>query len=318
MDTLISTKTTRKKDAKGTSSFIKYFKKHYWLYIMALPGIIYLIIFNYIPMYGIVLPFFDYNMAKGLSGSEWVGLENFKYLFQSPDFFRVFKNSLVLSLMRLIFGFPMPIILALLLNEIRVRWLKKTIQTVVYIPHFVSWVVIASIVTNLLSADGGAFNHILSYFGVGPINFLIESKYFRWIIVFAEIWKECGWGTIIYLAAMTGIDTEFYEAAMVDGASRFRQITSITIPCIIPTMVVLLVLRMGNILQNGFEQVFLLYSPSVFEVGDVLETFAYRLGLMEGRFSFASAVGMCQSIIGLVLIFSANKLAKKIEGGNLW
>lgn len=296
----------------------QYMKEHYWLYILLLPGIVYLIIFNYIPMYGIVLPFIDYNMVKGFAGSPWVGLENYAYLFKSPDFLTVFKNSVVLSMIRLAFGFPAPIILALLINEIRKLWYKRIVQTVVYVPHFVSWVVIAGIVTNMLSADGGSVNYIIKLFGGTAINFLIEPKYFRSIIVISEIWKEAGWGTIIYLAAMTGIDPQMYEAATVDGAGRFRQMLSITIPCIVPTMIVLLVLRMGSILNNGFEQVFLLYSPSVYEVGDVLETFSYRLGLMEGRFSFASAVGMFQSLIGLVLIVVTNKIANKSEGGGLW
>lgn len=299
------------------ADFFRYFKAHYWLYLMVVPGIVYLIIFHYVPMYGIAIPFFDYSPVKGLLGSEFVGLENFKYLFKSPDFLNVLKNSLILSFEKLLFGFPAPLILALIINEIRRMRVKKVVQTVVYIPHFVSWVVMSGIIISLLSTDGGIVNKIVVALGGEKINFLINSKYFRPILVITDIWKEVGWGTIVYLAAMSGIDVSLYEAAEMDGAGRFKQILYVTIPCIVPTMIVLLVLRMGSVLSNGFEQVFLLYSPSVYDVGDVLETFSYRLGLLEGRYSFATAVGMFQSLVGLLFISISNKLAAK-AGGALW
>lgn len=299
------------------TEFWKYFKVHYWLYIMVIPGLLYLLLFHYVPMYGLAIPFFDYSPVKGLAGSAFVGLKNFQYLFKSPDFLNVLKNSLVLSFEKLAFGFPAPLILALIINEIRRTRVKKVIQTVVYIPHFVSWVVMSGIIISLLSSDGGIINKIVVAFGGEKINFLINSKYFRPILVITDIWKEVGWGTIVYLAAMSGIDVSLYEAAQMDGAGRFKQILYITIPGIVPTMIVLLVLRMGSVLGNGFEQVFLLYSPSVYDVGDVLETFTYRLGLLEGRYSFATAVGMFQSFVGLIFIYVSNKLAAK-AGGALW
>lgn len=310
-------KERKTEKAASRADFLRYFKSHYWLYIMVLPGLIYLLIFHYLPMYGIAIPFFDYSPVKGLLGSKYVGPDNFKYLFKSPDFLNVLKNSLVLSFEKLLFGFPAPLILALIINEIRRTRIKKVVQTVVYIPHFVSWVVMSGIIISLLSTDGGIVNKIVVALGGEKVNYLINSKYFRPILVITDIWKEVGWGTIVYLAAMSGIDVSLYEAADMDGAGRFKQIIYVTIPSIVPTMIVLLVLRMGSVLSNGFEQVFLLYSPSVYDVGDVLETFSYRLGLLEGRYSFATAVGMFQSLVGLIFISISNKLAAK-AGGALW
>lgn len=310
-------KERKTEKAASRADFLRYFKSHYWLYIMVLPGLIYLLIFHYLPMYGIAIPFFDYSPVKGLLGSKYVELDNFKYLFKSPDFLNVLKNSLVLSFEKLLFGFPAPLILALIINEIRRTRIKKVVQTVVYIPHFVSWVVMSGIIISLLSTDGGIVNKIVVALGGEKVNYLINSKYFRPILVITDIWKEVGWGTIVYLAAMSGIDVSLYEAADMDGAGRFKQIIYVTIPSIVPTMIVLLVLRMGSVLSNGFEQVFLLYSPSVYDVGDVLETFSYRLGLLEGRYSFATAVGMFQSLVGLIFISISNKLAAK-AGGALW
>lgn len=310
-------KERKTEKAASRADFLRYFKSHYWLYIMVLPGLIYLLIFHYLPMYGIAIPFFDYSPVKGLLGSKYAGLDNFKYLFKSPDFLNVLKNSLVLSFEKLLFGFPAPLILALIINEIRRTRIKKVVQTVVYIPHFVSWVVMSGIIISLLSTDGGIVNKIVVALGGEKVNYLINSKYFRPILVITDIWKEVGWGTIVYLAAMSGIDVSLYEAADMDGAGRFKQIIYVTIPSIVPTMIVLLVLRMGSVLSNGFEQVFLLYSPSVYDVGDVLETFSYRLGLLEGRYSFATAVGMFQSLVGLIFISISNKLAAK-AGGALW
>lgn len=203
------------------ADFSRYFKAHYWLYLMVLPGLIYLFIFHYVPMYGVAIPFFDYSPVKGLVGSKFVGLDNFKYLFKSPDFLNVLKNSLVLSFEKLLFGFPAPLILALIINEIRQIRIKKVVQTVVYVPHFVSWVVMSGIIISLLSTDGGIVNSIIAALGGDKVNFLINSKFFRPILVITDIWKEVGWGTIVYLAAMSGIDLSLYEAAEIDGADRF-------------------------------------------------------------------------------------------------
>jgi len=289
------------------------------LYLMILPGVVYLIIFHYVPIYGVIIAFKNFSVTKGILGSPWVGLDNFRYLFKSKEFYNVFENSIVLSILRLLWGFPVPIILAILLNEVKHIAYRRLTQTLIYIPHFISWVVIASIVTNLLSPTSeGVINYVVKAFGHEPINFLMEPKYFRSIIICSEIWKEAGWGTIIYLAAMSNIDISLYEAAIVDGIGRVKKIWYITLPGIMSTVFAILILRMGYILNNGFEQIFLLYNPLTYEVADVFETYTYRVGLLEGRFSFATAVGIFQSVVGLLLIFLANRLSRKYSGSGLW
>lgn len=289
------------------------------IYLFFIPGFIFLIIFHYVPMYGVVIAFKDFSMIKGIAASEWIGFENFGYLFRSKTFYNAFWNSLVFSGLRLVFGFPAPLFLALFLNEVRHSKFKRTIQTVSYIPHFISWVVISGMVINFLSPTAeGLVNYFIRMAGKQPINFLISSKYFRGIIIVEEIWKEAGWGAIIYLAALSGIDVSLYEAATIDGASRIQQIRYITIPGIASTIVVLLILRLGSILNNGFEQIYLLYGPAVYDVADVLETYTFRIGLQEGRFSFATAVGIFKSVVNLILLFTFNKLAKAYSGNQLW
>jgi putative aldouronate transport system permease protein len=277
-----------------------------------------LFVFHYLPMYGVLVAFQDFNMFKGFFESTWVGFKNFAFLFNSSDFYMILKNSLVFSFMRLAWGFPAPILIALMLNELGKQRYKKIIQTTIYLPHFISWVVIAGIVMNTLSPDSGIVNYIIKEMGGKPVLFLQDQNLFRWIIIVTEIWKEAGWGTIIYLAAIAGIDAEMYEAAYIDGASRLQRIIHITLPSISSTIIVLLILRMGHVLRNGFEQIFLLYSPMVYQVADVFETYTYRIGISEGRVSFATAVGVFQSLVGLVLILLTNKLAKKYGEGGLW
>lgn len=303
---------------KHKESFFSYVMKNKWLYIFLAIGLIYLFIFNYVPMYGIVMAFQNFSPVKGFFHSQWVGTQNFQYLFHSADFLNVFKNSILISLYRIAWGFPAPIILALMLNEVRRLRFKRTLQTVVYLPHFISWVVLACMVTNFLAPSGGLVNNVIVALGGEPISFLTNVKYFRSVLVFSDIYKEVGWGTIIYLAAMTGIDPGLYEAAVIDGASRFQRIRNITLPGISTTIVVLLVLRMGSVLKNGFEQVFLLYGPLVYQVADVFETFSYRTGLLEGRFSYATAVSLFQSVVGFVMIVACNKLSRKINDNSLW
>ena len=289
------------------------------LYVMILPGVIYFAIFNYVPMYGVIIAFKNFKVAKGIIGSEWIGLQNFRDLFQSAQFYNVFKNSVFLSFLRLFWGFPVPIVLALLLNEVKSGWMRRTTQTIVYLPHFISWVVICGIVSSFLSPSlEGPVNFIIRAFGGKTINFLIEPGYFRTIVIGSEIWKEAGWGAIVYLAAISGIDPSLYEAAIVDGANRLRQIWHITLPSIVLTVIVILILRMGHILNNGFEQVFLLQNPLTYGVSDVFETYTYRVGLLQGRFSFSTAVGIFQSIVGMVLIFISNRVSRKYSGGGLW
>ena len=300
------------------SSFVKYFRQNYWLYVFLIPGMVFLLIFKYIPMGGIMISFQDFNVVKGLFGSPWVGLKHFEFLFQSSEFYRVFRNSLLISLYRMVWGFPVPILLALLMNEMRHQGYKRGMQTILYLPHFISWVVVMGMIYNLLSPSTGLINYMLKAFGREPIEFLTTPKYFRSILVISDIWKTAGWGTIVYMASMSGIDPNLYEAAIIDGASRVQRMIYITLPGIAGTIVVLLVLRMGSILSNGFEQVYLLSNALVNEVAEVFETYTYKIGLREGKFSFASAVGIFQSVIGCALLFSTNFFSKKIGGGGLW
>ena len=288
------------------------------LYVLIALPVIYIIIFNYIPMGGIVIAFQNFNVVKGIFGSQWIGFENFQYLFTSVDFYKVLRNSLLISFYKLVWGFPIPIILAILLNEVRSVKFKKFSQTALYLPYFISWVVLASIITNFLSPKDGIFNHIRAAFGLEPIAFLQEPKFFRTVIVVAENWKGAGWGTIIYLAAVTGIDSQLYEAALIDGANRWQRIWHITLPGIKSTIIVMLIMRMGNVLKNGFEDIFLLLNTITLDVGEVFETYTYRIGLRGGRFSYSTAVGLFQSVVGFVMITLANKFSKKIGESSLY
>ncbi|QNK60588.1 sugar ABC transporter permease [Paenibacillus sp. PAMC21692] len=299
-------------------SFLKHLVKNKWLYIFLIPGLLYFLVFKYVPMFGIVIAFKQLSIVKGIWGSDWVGLANFETLFSSSHFLRVLRNSILLSVYQIIFGFPAPIILALMLNEIRQIAFKRISQTILYLPHFISWVVLAGIVINFLSPTTGIANQIVTAFGHEPIKFLQEPEYFRSIIVSAEIWKSVGWGTIIYLAAMTGVDPTLYESAKIDGASRMQRIYYITIPGIATTIVILLLLNLGNILDNGFDQVFLLYNPVTYETGDIFETYTYRIGLQDGRMSYATAVGLFKSAVGFILIISSNYAARAISGKSIW
>lgn len=299
-------------------SFLSYFVRNKWLYIFLIPGFLYLLVFKYVPMFGIVIAFKNLNLVRGLWGSDWIGLQNFQILFESPHFYRVLKNSLLLSIYQIIWGFPAPILVALMLNEVRQMVFKRIAQTVLYLPHFISWVVLGGIIINFLSPTSGLVNYIVTSFGYEPIKFLMKPEYFRSILVSAEIWKEVGWGTIIYLAAMSGIDPTLYESATIDGASRLQRIRYITLPGIATTVVILLLLKLGNILDNGFEQVFMLYNPLTYETADIFETYTYRIGLQDGRLSYATAIGLFKSVVGFVLIISANYTSRRISGKSIW
>lgn len=297
--------------------FLKYLLEKKTLYIMLLPGLIYLFIFNYIPMFGVLIAFKDFNMVKGVWGSAWIGLENFRDMFTSKDFYSVLKNSLYISVCRLVWSFPFPILLAILLNEVRSKAFKRVTQTVLYFPYFVSWVVLAGIIMNFLSTEG-LVNNILKAFGQDSIAFLQRPEYFVTILITAEIWKSAGWGTIIYLAAISGIDHEMYEAAHIDGAGRLRMIWNITLPSIMPTIVVMLILNAGGLIRNGFEQIFLLYNPTLYDVADVIETYTYRIGIQGGKFSYSTAIGLFQSVVALVLMTIANRTAKGLGQSGLY
>lgn len=296
-----------------------YFLAHPWLYILMIPGLFYILLFNYYPMYGVIIGFQEFNFVKGISGSQWIGIQNFAELFASEKFAQVLRNSIELSFMRIAWTFPMPILLALLLNEVRSIKFKRAVQTLVYIPHFISWVVVVGIITNILSpTKEGLLNTLLGIFGIPPVNLLTDTSTFRGVIVVAEIWKGAGWGTIIYLSALTRVDTEIYEAAAIDGANRLSVMWHITLPGIRPTIATMLILRLGSVLNNGFEQIFLLYTPLVYEVADVFETYTYRIGIQGGRFSYSTAVGLFQSVVGFVMIMSSNYVSRRLSDSSLF
>lgn len=291
----------------------------YWdLYLLMLPGILYFIIYKYLPMGGVLIAFQDYSVFNGMLNSEWVGWKHFSRMFDAPEFYNIFKNTLLISIYKLFWGFPAPIIIALLLNELRSIWFTRTIQTIIYMPHFLSWVIVGGIMITLLQPSTGIVNDLLAFFGFERIHFLAESSWFRSILVLSDLWKSVGWGTILYLAALAGIDQEMYEAAKVDGANKWKQTLYITLPALMPTIIILFILQMGNVLEVGFEQVFILLNPLVYSVGDVIETYVYRAGIMGGQFSYTTAVGLFKSIISLILVVSANKIAKKLGYEGLW
>ncbi len=291
-------------------------KKRLWrnklLYIMVLPGILFFIIFKYIPMFGLVIALQDYKPFKGIAGSEWVGFKHFERLFTEPDFLNILTNTLVLFGLNLIFFFPIPIILALMLNEVRINFFKRTFQTLVYLPHFMSWVIIVSISFVMLTSDGGIINELLVFFGFEKINFLLSPEWFRPTYIIQIIWREAGWGTIIYLAAIASVDPQLYEAARMDGAGRLRQVWHITLPAIRSVIVILLILKIGDVLELGFEHVYLLLNSMNREVAEIIDTYVYTAGLQQGKFSYSTAIGFFKSFVGLVLVMLANKLAKKM------
>lgn len=294
-------------------------QKNKYLFLLLAPVIIWYTVFAYGPMYGIQLAFKDYFIRDGIWGSPWVGLKHFEYLFTaSPDFLKIIKNTLIISFYHIIFGFPAPIILALLFNELRFSFFKKVAQTISYLPHFLSWIVIGGILIALLSPNSGVVNYIIQWLGFDPIYFLGSEKYFRFTLVMSGIWKEIGWGTIIYLAALASIDSQMYEAAVLDGANRWKQTLFITIPSILPVIAILLILRVGSVLDAGFDQVLTLYSPAVYGVADTLDTYVYRIGLQNFQFSLTTAVGLFKNVVGLILVLFANFITKKMGQEGLY
>lgn len=293
-------------------------KKDWDLYLLLVPGLITLFIFKYTPMYGLIIAFQDFNIFSGITGSEWVGLANFRKLFSSPEFLNVFRNTLIISVSKIIFLFPLPIILAILLNEIKNLIFKKSVQTVIYLPHFISWVIVSGLFMNLLSVNGGIVNTIISKFGGQPIAFFMEPSKFRPLLVITEGWKEVGWGTIVYLAAITGIEQEQYEAAKIDGANKLQQIFSITIPGIAPTIVLMFILRLGSVLEAGTEQIIVMYNAVVYNVSDVIGTYVFRVGLGTSDYSFSTAVGLFNSVVSFMLVVGGNYLCKKFLDKSIW
>lgn len=288
------------------------------LYLMLLIPVIHLFIFQYMPMYGVLIAFKDFNVAKGIWGSPWNHFEHFRLLFSDFVFLRALKNTLLISILKLIFGFIAPILFALLLNEIRNNRFKKWTQSISYLPHFMSWVVVSSILAEIVSPQRGVVNYFLQWFNIGPIHFLADKTYFVSLLVISDIWKEAGWAAIIYIASIASISPELYEAAEVDGANRLHKMIYITIPSIAPVIIILFLLRIGNILEGGFDQVLNLYNPLVYEVGDIIDTYVYRVGLVEYRFDYSAAVGLFKNVVGLLLLVGANQIVKKYSDHGVW
>lgn len=291
-------------EGKKQSRFIKYLPIHLFI----LPSIIILLIFNYMPMAGIILAFQDYKPRLGLFHSPWVGLEHFRYLFTYPDSKQVIWNTFLIASLKIVSNTVIPIGFALLLNEIRLLVFKRSVQTLVYLPHFLSWVILGGILTDLLS-NKGLVNQALGWLGVSSIYFLGDGDWFRFTLIVSDVWKEFGFSTIVYLAALTGINHSLYEAAEIDGAGRWKQTLNITLPALIPVIVVIMTLSLGNILNAGFDQIFNLYNPLVYREGDIIDTFVYRVGLMNGSFSFATAVGLFKSVVSFILIVVSYTIA---------
>lgn len=305
------------KGLKKKNGFVEELKKHWGIYLMMLPGILYYIIFKYGSMAGVIIAFKDYSPAQGIIKSAWVGFEHFKTFFSDIYFLRVLKNTIVLSLYDLLVGFPAPLILALLLNEIRNSKFKKTIQTITYLPHFISMVVICGLILTFCSKDG-LFNDIGAMLGFDRTSLLMDPKYYKTIHVFSGVWQQIGWGSIVYLAALTGIDMELYEAATLDGAGRWKQTLHVTLPGIVPTVVTLLLLRIGSIMSVGYEKVILLYNPGIYESADIISSYVYRNGLTRANYSQSAAVDLFNSLINLTLLISSNYVSKRVNDVGLW
>jgi ABC-type polysaccharide transport system, permease component len=311
-----NTNVTNKKLTFG-QKLKKDFKKNKGLYILIIPVVLFYIIFHYGPIYGAVIAFKQYAPAKGIMGSPWVGFKHFIEFFQSIYFVRLLTNTLTISITELIFGFPAPIILALMINELRNRTYSRLVQTITYMPHFVSMVVVCGMIVQF-TKDSGFITQFLGLFGFPQETMLNNPSMFVPIYVISNIWQGVGWGSIIYLAALTGIDQELYEAAKIDGAGKWRQTINITLPCLLPTIIILFILRLGNMLNVGFEKIILLYNPATYETADVISSYVYRKGIQEFSWSFSTAVGLFNSVINFALVISANQISKKTGETSLW
>jgi len=303
---------------KATRPWIGKLKRDRWLYLLLLPGLLYFLVFKYLPMWGVLIAFQNYSPFLGFFGSEWIGFEHFRNFFANPDFGRLLRNTFILAVYDLVFFFPAPILVALLLNEIRVGIFKRFVQTFVYVPHFISMVIVASMTYVFLTPNGGILYELIAMLTGKQINFLSDPAWFRPMIILQIMWKETGWGTIIFLAALASVDVEQYEAAIVDGASRFQRMVHITFPAIASTIIILLILRLGNFLDNGFEQIFLMTNSLNRSVADVFDTYVYFVGITQGAFSYSTAIGLFKSVVGIVLIYGSNWLAKRFGQEGLY
>ncbi|MBT2293711.1 sugar ABC transporter permease [Paenibacillus albidus] len=311
--------TEMKKEPRRPTLFMR-FVRQWDLQLMVLPALFFIFVFSYIPMYGVLMAFQDYNLFKGFSASPWVGLKHFEMFFNAPEFWTIMRNTIVISLLKLLIGFPAPVLLALMLNEVRSRVFKKTVQTISYLPHFLSWVIVSGFVMSMLSTENGSVNMLLGQLNLieDPVNFLSLPKYFWTILVTTGVWKEIGFSSIVYLAAIAGIDPHMHEAASMDGAGKLRQMFTITLPSILPVIIVFLILAIGNLLSAGFEDILLIGSnPVLRDVSDVIDTYVYRIGIQNNRYSYATAAGLFKSLIGVFLLVGANYAARK-SGNSLW
>lgn len=318
MNPAIHDETVRRGTKRDKDNWMKAYWKNRYLLYMLFPGLLFFFIFKYVPMYGIILAFKEYRIVDGIFGSPWNGIDNFRELFAGRDFPRAFRNTLIISFYKLIFGFPAPIILAILLNELRFILFKRLVQTLSYLPHFLSWVVLAGVFMEIFSPTRGVVNYMISSLGGEPIFFFGDQSWFRTLLVSTEIWKTVGWGSIIYLAALTSIDPSLYEAAIVDGANRWRQILHITLPSLVPVITIMFIFAVGAIISDDFDQIFNFYNSSVYEVGDVLSTYTYRIGIGEMEYGLATAAGLFTTVIAFALILITNYVIKRFSDYGIW
>jgi putative aldouronate transport system permease protein len=295
-----------------------YKKTVFALYLILAPTLLLLLVFKYIPMYGISIAFQDFSPFRGITGSPWVGMKHIVHFLTDETFWQVMRNTLIINFYDLIFGFSAPILFAILANELTNGMFKRVTQTISYLPHFLSWVVVAGVFYQILSPSDGLFNSLLGLFGIEPIYFMTEKELFRGIVVSAGIWKDVGWSAILYFAVIAGIDSSLYEAAKVDGASRLRQVWHITLPGMVPMIILLLLLRLSNMFEIGFERMFVMQNPIVLDVSDVISTYVYRIGLEKSQYSLTTAIGFVQSILGFLMLITANKVSKKLVGMGLY
>jgi putative aldouronate transport system permease protein len=310
----------RNKDIRQAEKAVnrRLIKKNLDLYLFLIPGILFIIVFRYMPMYGLTTSFQEYNIFSGILESPWVGFKNFNMLFTSRNFYSVLRNTLFISFGKILFTFPLSIFIAILINEIGRTFLKKTYQTVLYLPHFLSWVIVSGLVTAACSPSTGIINQVIVGLGGQPISFLMDNQWFRTVVIASEAWKEVGYSAIVFIAALTGINPEQYEAAKVDGAGKLRQIIHITLPGMLSIILLMFILNLGNVLNANTEEILLMYNPTVYKSGDVLGTFIYRTGVSQMNYSYATAIGLFESLVGLLLVLTGNFTSKKTTGRSIW
>ncbi|WPY96209.1 ABC transporter permease subunit (plasmid) [Limimaricola variabilis] len=313
-----SREALRDRAKKRAARLGDHFKREWQIYVLLLPTIIWFLLFLYKPMYGLQIAFKDYSIFRGIDGSPWIGFEHFRTLFDNDQFLRAIKNTVIISFFSLLFGFPAPILLALMFNEILNQTYKRTAQTIVYLPHFISTVIIAGIVMTAFSPSAGIVNTVLEWLGMEPIYFLTRPEWFRPIFIGSGIWQEAGFQSIVYLAAIAGVNPSLYESAVVDGASRWQMMWKVTLPSILPTIIIMLIIRIGNLLEVGFELIILLYQPATYETADVINTFIYRQGLQQGQYDLAAAAGLFNAVVAFVLVMTANTISKRVSRTSLW